>query len=197
MLDGNGGLHGFSVEPRFQTITSLPRAPSAAPQAYSRFIVEGERGVAIDPSFAILQIVDLGASPQWRGRYLLHSRPSAVALSGTTAFVAEPRAGLQVIDLEKPDRPREAAWLPFSSGPFGVAAGPARGEKGRDLIVLALGEGGVWTGVWQDKAKLSPLRQSDTPGFASDVVVDGGEIWVADGSRVLRIDGAPFEEGNP
>jgi len=188
VIDSRGEVHGIRWGKPGREISSLPRVDTTAPQNYARFVIDGNRAVAIDIDFAALQVFDLGSSPRLRGRYLLHSLPRAVALVGDLAFVAEPAAGVQVIDISAPDAPREIGWHPMDVGPLGIAA--RRDETGRTFVVLAEGERGISAWQWLSNArKLEKIRQSDTQGLASDVIFFGLDLVVADWSSILQFSG--------
>jgi hypothetical protein len=185
VIDTTGGLHGFALDSGLQEVATIARPSTAGAQNWGRFVIDGDRGVAIDVDFGILQVFDLGKPPRVRGRFLLHSLPKAVTLANDIAFVAEPRAGLQVVSIAQPDAPREVAFQVLDTGPFGVAA--RRDEQDRTVVVLASGERGISVWSWYgERNKLEMVRRSDTRGFAADVSFHGSQAYVADGASVLR-----------
>lgn len=185
VIDANGGLHRLLLNPNLHEVQTVPRAATTAPQNLGRLTIDGDRGVAVDVDFGILQIVDLGDTPRFRGRFLLQAPPKAVALVKDVAFVAEPQGGLQVISIDEPDVPRELAWKPMVQGASGVAARPD--AAGRLVVVVAEGERGISVWRWNDELRqLTEVRHSDTHGLASEVVILEDDVFVADGSSILR-----------
>lgn len=187
VIDGEGGVHGLSMQTSFHEISSIVRDETVAPKNYERFVIIDQRGVAVDIDMGLLQVLDVGAAPRLRGRFLSHARPKSVALANDVAFVAEPYAGLQVVDVSQPDAPREVAWLPFEVGPFGVAARSIEGDARGAIVLLAEGEHGVSVWRWDGAQRtLALVNRVDTAGFASDLVLGAAEVLVADGASVLR-----------
>lgn len=187
VIDGSSALRGFAVDGEFRPIATVPRPPMLPQERLSRLVVQGERAVAIEPSFGQLQVFELGAAPTRRGLYLLQAKATDVALMDDLAFVAEPTAGLQVIDIHDQDKPREVAWLPLSPGPTGVAV--RRAANGLE-IALARGEAGVSMALWGADKRLSVISQSDTTGLAMSVAFSDAGLFVADSPNLMRfVDG--------
>lgn len=183
LADGDGVLRGFAGEHDLQPKDVIARPPRLPHERLSRLVIDGDRAVAIDPNFGILQVFDLGPSPKLRGFYLLQAKPSDVAFVHDVAFVAEPTAGLQVIDVHDPDKPHEVHWERLSPGPSGVSLRPS----GISIsVALAQGEAGVSMWRWTNEGGLVPQKRSDTAGLATAVEFVGDELWVADGTHILR-----------
>jgi hypothetical protein len=192
LLDEAGGLQGFALTEGFRRMAAVNRPPTITHEQLARLAVEAERAVAIDPVLGLLQVFDLGQAPRRRGVYLLQARPAAVALASGVALVAEPSAGLQVVDVNDPDRPRELSFLPLEPGPQGVVVWHPGDPHGEARVALAQGEGGVSLWAWDGRGALRLLGRSDTSGLASDVAYAGGSLWVADSTGVVRV-GLPEE----
>lgn len=189
VIDGDGSAHGLSVAARLREVTIIPRVSTTRPQHYTRFAIDGDRGVAIDTSFGILQIVELGNMPRFRGNFLLHALPQSVAFIQDTAFVVEKNAGLQIVNIAEPDMPREIAWKSFDTELMRVAA--KRDGLGRVVLILAEGERGISVWHWdQNRRALDPVGRADTPGVAFDVQFVGDDAFVADGTSVRRFLGS-------
>jgi hypothetical protein len=164
----------------------LIRPRTVARQSTSRLAVERGRGAVIDGVTGMLRLLDLTTAPRARGTFLLQARPAGVALSHGVALVAEPSAGLQLVDLSDPERLKELAWQPLEPGPEAVAVAPAASDSGARLVAVAQGEGGVSLWEWDGRAALRLLRQADTSGYAGDVAFAGGSLWVADGASLVQ-----------
>ena len=185
VFDANGGLHGLTLEPGLKNVAALPRVPTIAAQNLGRMAIDGDRGVVVDVDTGVLQVVDVGPTPQWRGRFLLHARPTAIAVATDAVFVVEPRGGIQVISLSQPDTPREIAWHPLD-GAVGIAA--KRDESGKTFVLVAEGGRGLSVWVWQSELRrLEKIRRITISGAAFDVVVRGSEVFVAAGGNILQL----------
>jgi hypothetical protein len=188
LLDETGGLQGFALTEGIRRIAAVSRPAVALHEQPARLVVEAERAVALDPMLGLLHMFELGQAPRQRGSYLLQARPTAVALAGGVALVAEPSAGLQVVDVKDPDRPHELSWIPLEPGPRGVVVWHPNGPHGEHRVALAQGEGGVSLWSWDGRGALRLLSRSDTSGLASDVAYARGSLWVADGTGMARIE---------
>ncbi|MDI1483281.1 hypothetical protein [Polyangium sp. y55x31] len=186
LLDEAGGLQGFRSTEGFTRVAAVSRPPTTTQEKLTRLAVEGERAVAIDPELGLLQVFDLGPTPRRRGFYVLQAPPAAVAFVEGTALVAEPSAGVQVVDVTDPDRPRELSWVPLEPRPQGISVWHPEGRRDRARVAVAHGEGGVSLWAWDGRGAFDPMGRSDTSGLASDVVHAGGSLWVADGAGAAR-----------
>ncbi len=187
-----GELQGFTREPTWRRVATLE--PSQPAFRLTSLKVEGARGVAVDAIHGKLHVFELGSSPRFVGSFLLQAAPARVALSGDTALVAEPSAGLQLVDVSNPARFRERAWVPLEPGPRDVAVWRPGGTQGPAWVALAEGEAGVSLWHWDGGGGLKLLRRSDTPGLALGVAFLEGALWVADGTGLARY---PLPGGSP
>jgi len=186
LLDDAGGLQGFTVAEGFRRVAEVTRPPTSTQEQLTRLVVDGERAVAIDPVLGLLQVFDLGPAPRRRGFYLLQAPPTAAAFTRGAALVAEPSAGLQVLDVADPDRPRELSWVPLRSRPQGISVWWPEGTRDEARVAVAQGEGGVSLWSWDGRGALKLLGRSDTSGLCADVAYAGGSLWVADGPGAAR-----------
>jgi|GEM_PF-5919950 len=182
-----GALEGFAPLPGWRKVASLPAPDHPGRRGISQLAISGRLAVSLDALQGALYVTDLSVTPpRPRGVFLLQARPGGMALRGGLVFVALPSAGLQVVELSQPDRPRERGWLPLEPGPQAVAVKEAR--VGGALLALAQGEAGVSLWAWEDRAPPRPLQRVDTPGLALDVAFLGRALWVADGTGLVRHD---------
>jgi hypothetical protein len=188
----SGGLQGFVREPTWRLAAALK--PSQPLSRLGALVVEGSRGAAVDPLHGKLLVFELGSSPREAGVFLLQSAPARVVLSGAVALVAQPSAGLQLVDVTNPTRPRERAWIALEPGPRDVAVWRPGGTEGPAWVALAEGEAGVSLWHWDGGGGLRLLRRSDTPGLAWAVAFHEGTLWVADSTGVARY---PLPGGSP
>jgi hypothetical protein len=188
----NGALQGFTREPTWRRVAALETSPPAF--RLTSLTVEGTRGVGVDAVLGKLYLFELGPSPRFLRGFLLQAAPSRVALSGGVALVAQPSAGLQLVDLRNPAQPRELAWVSLDPGPRDVAVWRPGGTQGPAWVAVAQGEAGVSLWHWDGDSELRLLRRSDTPGVASSVAFLDGMLWVADSTGVARF---PLPEGAP
>ncbi|MFI0608848.1 MAG: LVIVD repeat-containing protein [Anaerolineae bacterium] len=103
-----------------------------------------------------------------------------IALSGDLAVVAAGNAGLWLLDLADPRRPRAVGSLATP----GVARGVA---VDGDLAYLAAGDAGLLVVDIARPAQPRLLAIADTPGDAGDVVVTGRHAFVADWTEGLKV----------
>jgi hypothetical protein len=189
---GKGGLEGLTRESTWRRGATLE--PFQPAFRLTSLKVEGSRGVAVDATHGKLHVFELGPAPRQVGSFLAQAAPGRVALSGGTALVAEPSAGLQLVDVTNPGRLRERAWVALEPGPRDVAVWRPGGPQGPAWVALAEGEAGVSLWHWDGDSGLKLLRRSDTPGLASSVAFLEGALWVADGTGVARF---PLPGGAP
>ncbi|HRA21898.1 MAG TPA: hypothetical protein PLZ56_15740, partial [Anaerolineae bacterium] len=103
-----------------------------------------------------------------------------IALSGDLAVVAAGNAGLWLLDLADPRRPRAVGSLATP----GVARGVA---VDGDLAYVAAGDAGLLVVDIARPAQPRLLAIADTPGDAGDVVVTGRHAFVADWTEGLKV----------
>lgn len=116
----------------------------------------------------------LGEGPELAD--LLHD----IALSGDLAVVAAGNAGLWLLDLSDPRRPRAVGSLATPGVARGVAV-----DGG--LAYLAAGDAGLLVVDITRPAQPRLLAIADTPGDAGDVVVTGRHAFVADWTEGLKV----------
>lgn len=185
MLGSDGGLESWNVAP-WRRSSHLASPSWTGRPRLGRLVVDGHLAVALDTLQGILHVYDASTGqPRHQGVFLLQAIPADVVLAHGVAFVAEPGAGLQLVDLADPAHPRERAWLPLEPGPEGVAV---RATGVGAELALAQGEAGVSLWAWDGQASMQPLWRVDTPGLASGVGIAGDAVWAVDGTGLVRID---------
>jgi len=129
-----------------------------------------------------LTIYDLSdpATPEKTGELLLPFPAQDVAISGSTAFVADNRGGLAIIDIGDPANPALSSWFQDTTWATGVTV------SGTTAYVADSG-GGLRIIDVSDPAEPLLLGTSDAPRNAVDVAISGTLAYVADSSAGLLI----------
>jgi len=121
------------------------------------------------------------ASPRQEGFLDIgHSGDGDVAVAGGHAYVADKWGErLRVIDVKRPEIPREVGALETPGNALGVAV------AGEHAFVAT--EGGLLVIDIAQPESPREVSTIDTPGYATGVAVVGGHAYVADGSGGLRV----------
>ena len=154
------------------TLSGVPLALSAAPG--------GPVWVAVDTLLEARAADGLGRL----GSLSLGTWPQDLVVTGSAALLALGAAGVAVVDVADPTRPREVARLTDARTAHAVAV------SGQELYVAAGGQGLFVYRLSGSSATLAGVV-SDL-GLVTDVAADGRYVWTLDrqGGRVTRLEGA-------
>jgi putative cell wall-binding protein len=116
------------------------------------------------------------------------SYANGVAVSGTTAYVADVSSGLQVIDVGDPAAPALLGTYYTPNQAYGVAVAGT-------TAYVADWDSGLQVIDVSDPAAPALLGDCDTPGSARGVAVSGAIAYVADSGSGLQVIYAPYRTG--
>jgi hypothetical protein len=119
--------------------------------------------------------------------FLPQAPPNDLVIFQGIALLAEPRFGVQIVDVRSSDQPREIGSFPMEEDVLALALEEPKEESGPVRIAMALGEAGVSLWSWNGGAELRPLFRWDTYGTATDVAFAAGHLWVADGTALVKL----------
>ncbi len=183
---GAGKLYDISSSIIFEAGTSANKDLDKALKADSVYPALGETGKSLnvtvsgfgfDENTKVLMYPDMGNSKSIIGTVDTQEDALGVAVSGTTAYVADGSGGLQIIDISDPtslssaDTPGDALGVAVS----GTFAYVADRDSGLQIIAVS------------DPKKPEIIGSVDTPGYAYDVAVSGATAYVADDESGLQI----------
>lgn len=164
------GLHLYSVPPQGAPVPGgtceLPGEPVSVTIDGTHAYVCGSTGLAI---------VDVSnpEAPTLVGWTSTPSAARAVALSGTTAYVATWDAGIVPIDVANPAEPVRGEPTNTPGHAYDVAITG-------DLLVLADFEGGVRTFTIDEGGLLVEAAKDESLRTATGVEISAGTVWVLD-----------------
>lgn len=105
---------------------------------------------------------------------------SAVAASGTCAYVADGDSGLQVVDILDPESPRAIGSIDTPGHATALAVAGS-------YVYIADGQSGLQVIDLTDAASPRIVGSVDTPGNARSVAIAGGHAYVADADAGLQV----------
>ncbi len=146
------------------------------------YAVDGEGNLAVVASGAILWVVDLSDpdTPLIVGQVSLPDTIRDVILSGTMAYVADDRGGLQIVNLSNPASP-------FVEGFYSDSVD----ARGLELVGNVVYVAGCWSGFWvmdvSNPAVPVLLGQIFTSTCTAGVAVDGTYAYLASNDAGLGV----------
>ena len=148
------------------------------PGSPRRVTIAGDYAYVADGSAGGLRVVDVSdpGNPVEIG-FNSSRRASGLAVSGDYAYIAA--NGLWVVDISTPSSPTEVGFLGLQGGVDVAIAG--------DYAYVAGGWYGLVVADVSDPANPTQVSSYNLPGFAGDVAVANGDVYVADSQSGLFI----------
>ncbi len=142
-------------------------------------VVGGYAYTADRYGLTIYDVTDL-AHPVKTGELLLPDEGFGIAVTGTTAYVADSTAGLQIVDVADPQNPRLLGACDIPGQVWDVAV------SGSTAYLAAYGLGLEIVDV-SNPSNPTVLGNFNTPGSAFGVAVSGTVAYVGDGNSGLQV----------